>query len=428
MSDDCSTSGSQRPQADGAAIAPDAVAAAGELAARIDQLQADQGDFITAELAHLRELSLLNRMSDALTMRRTPAQVLEETVREAVSMAGTNQVWLIEPDGKGQIHRVHDGSGAVVAPTSLPAEARDLCARAFAETSAGPLTLPTYDPLAPEGLFLGVPMATAEHLMGLLVVAQTDLAAATGSEWQRLLQSLLHQAAIACENAKLFETIGSMILDVVVAMALAIESRDPYTGGHVQRVTGYAVRLAEAAGLDQATLGRVRLGGMLHDIGKVAVPDAILRKPGRLEPDEFKIMQTHAAVGHQIISPIPQLAPVANIVRHHHERWDGRGYPDGLAGAGIDPLARIAAIADTFDAMTSDRPYRKGLPFATARAEIAKNSGSQFDPNMALLLTKITDAELTHAAEELHLWCSGDRTASARNFLGFLDIDRPKVK
>jgi HD-GYP domain-containing protein (c-di-GMP phosphodiesterase class II) len=119
---------------------------------------------------------------------------------------------------------------------------------------------------------------------------------------------------------------------------------------------------------------------------------------------------------------------VANIVRHHHERWDGKGYPDGLAGTGIDPLARIAAIAVTFDAMTSDRPYRKGLSFATARAEIAKNSGSQFDPDMALLLTRITDAELIQSAQELHVWCSGDRTASTRNFLGFLDIDRPKVK
>jgi hypothetical protein len=408
--------------------APDPTAGAADPAPLIQQLQAQQNDFIAAELTHLRELALLNRMSDALALRRTHQQVLEETAREAMALTGSTCAWLIEPDSQGRISTVRDASAAIVAADALPAEVRDLCTRLFADPAAGSVTLPTYDPTAPEGLFLGMPMATAEHLMAVVVVGYTDLTAATSSERQRLLQSLLHQAAIACENAKLFETIGSMIVDVVVAMAQAIESRDPYTGGHVQRVTGYAVEIAQHAGLDEATLSKLRLGGMLHDIGKVAVPDAILRKPGKLDPAEWAVMQSHAAVGHQIIRPIPQLAPVAGIVRHHHERWDGKGYPDRLAGAAIDYLARVTAIADTFDAMTSDRPYRKGLTFAIARAEIAKGSGTQFDPDLAGVLTQVTDGQLRASAQRAEAWCAGNRPVSSRHFLGFLDIDRPKIK
>jgi HD-GYP domain-containing protein (c-di-GMP phosphodiesterase class II) len=123
--------------------------------------------------------------------------------------------------------------------------------------------------------------------------------------------------------------------------------------------------------------------GTLHDVGKIGVPDAVLQKPGRLEPEEFRLMQTHSVLGEQIVSRVPQLAELLSGVRHHHERYDGRGYPDGLAGEAIPKIARYLAVADTFDAMTSDRPYRKGLPVETALAEIEANAGTQFDPMLA---------------------------------------------
>src|SRR5262249_35784715 len=124
-------------------------------------------------------------------------------------------------------------------------------------------------------------------------------------------------------------------------------------------------------------------GTPLHDIGKIGIDDAILRKPEKLTNEEFDIMKTHTTLGAEIIQTIPDLRPVLPIVRSHHERWDGRGYPDNLGGAAISPLARVVALADAFDAMTSDRPYRKGMPASVAFAEIEKQAGKQFDPAFA---------------------------------------------
>jgi HD-GYP domain-containing protein (c-di-GMP phosphodiesterase class II) len=123
--------------------------------------------------------------------------------------------------------------------------------------------------------------------------------------------------------------------------------------------------------------------GTLHDVGKIGVPDAILKKPARLDDDEFAMMQTHTVLGEVIVRKAPQLAFALPGVRHHHERWDGQGYPDQISGEDIPFMARILALADTFDAMTSDRPYRKGLPLEVALGEIEKNAGTQFDPELA---------------------------------------------
>ena len=145
----------------------------------------------------------------------------------------------------------------------------------------------------------------------------------------------------------------------------------------------YAEMLGRQLNLPSGDLRWIRLGTPLHDIGKIGIDDAILRKPGPLTADEFKIMQTHTVKGATILGTIPDLAPVIPIVRSHHERWDGKGYPDGLVGPGIPRLARVVAVADTFDAMTSDRPYRKGLAAEVAFAEVEKQSGKQFDPECA---------------------------------------------
>jgi HD-GYP domain-containing protein (c-di-GMP phosphodiesterase class II) len=128
---------------------------------------------------------------------------------------------------------------------------------------------------------------------------------------------------------------------------------------------------------------RVFRAGTLHDVGKIGVPDSILKKPGRLEPEEARIMETHPVLGEAIVAKVPQLKDLLPGVRHHHERWDGAGYPDGLAGEAIPLIARLIALADTYDAMTSDRPYRKGLPVEVALTEISRSSGIQFEPALA---------------------------------------------
>ena len=138
--------------------------------------------------------------------------------------------------------------------------------------------------------------------------------------------------------------------------------------------------LAKVVGLSETEIDLIFTTGTLHDVGKIGVPDAVLKKPGRLDDEERAIMETHPVLGEVIVKKAPQLAATLPGVRSHHERWDGKGYPDRLAGDDIPLLARILALADTFDAMTSDRPYRKGLTFETALEEVEKCSGTQFDP------------------------------------------------
>ena len=172
-------------------------------------------------------------------------------------------------------------------------------------------------------------------------------------------------------------------LATIQALAAAVDAKDPYTQGHSQRVADYATSLARHVGASQAEQDLIHITGTLHDVGKIGVPDAILKKPGRLDDEERAVMETHPVLGEVIVRKAPQLAATLPGVRHHHERWDGKGYPDALKGEAIPLIARYLALADTFDAMTSDRPYRKGLPLEVALAEIHKGAGTQFDPALA---------------------------------------------
>src|SRR6266851_4558535 len=173
-----------------------------------------------------------------------------------------------------------------------------------------------------------------------------------------------------------------LFLSTITTLAQAIELRDQYTGAHSARVTHYSLLLAQKLSLPQRELELLRIGTPLHDLGKIAIADSILRNPDRLTPEEYKIMQTHTIKGDAIISMIPDLHEIRPIVRSHHERWDGRGYPDGLAGDQIPLLARIVAVANAFDAMTSNAPYhpdRKGRPPEVAFAEVGRQADHQFD-------------------------------------------------
>ena len=168
----------------------------------------------------------------------------------------------------------------------------------------------------------------------------------------------------------------------VRALANAVEARDAYTGRHAERVAAYGLAIATAAGVDPVDSPEMEFGFLLHDVGKVAVPDAILFKPAELTPAEETVMRTHPVVGWEILREIEFLGPAKLVVRHHHERWDGDGYPDRLHGDDIPILARVFAVADTLDALTTDRPYRPATDFGAARAEIESVSGTQFDPEV----------------------------------------------
>jgi ribonuclease P protein subunit RPR2 len=183
----------------------------------------------------------------------------------------------------------------------------------------------------------------------------------------------------------------------VLALANAVEARDAYTGRHAQRVAAYGLRIARAAGV--AVDPQVEFGFLLHDVGKVAVPDAILFKPGPLTPEEFALMTAHPTIGSEILRHIDFLDDAKTVVRHHHERWDGIGYPDGLAGEAIPVHARVFAVADALDALTTDRPYREAVGWAAARATIHEASGTQFDPGIVAAYDTIPDDAFERIAE-----------------------------
>jgi len=190
--------------------------------------------------------------------------------------------------------------------------------------------------------------------------------------------------SLAFESAQqVQEKQQAMFIQTVIAFSQVIELRDPYTAGHAQRVTDYALLLAEAMGLSETDHELLRIGVPLHDIGKIGIDDAILRKREPLTSEEVEHMKSHTIKGAALIQTLPGLDIVLPIVRNHHERWDGRGYPDQLAQDKIPLLARLMAVVDTFDAMTTDRPYRAGLPIDEALAEIESGAGSQFDPECA---------------------------------------------
>lgn len=210
----------------------------------------------------------------------------------------------------------------------------------------------------------------------------------------QLADALAAHASAGIECAMLLRKQRELFLNTIMVLAQMVELRDEYTGGHTQRVTKYALALAEYMGLPTGQIELIRLGTPLHDIGKIGIPDEVLRKPGKLTAGEFATMQSHTTLGAEYLANIPELLPIIPIVRHHHERWDGTGYPDRLGKTDIPQLARIVAVADAFDAMTSDRPYhpnKKGRPPAEAFAEVERQAGRQFDPECAKAFLDIRD-------------------------------------
>lgn len=230
---------------------------------------------------------------------------------------------------------------------------------------------------------LVVPQVSRGRPIGALQLLNSTDGAAFDDDDLRRMELFAGPLAHALANARLYRSLERTFVESVTALAEAVERRDPYTGGHLRRVVAYSLLLGRELGLEPAALEEIRLGATLHDIGKIAVPDAILGKPAALTPEEVEVMRRHPVDGAEIVGRIASLAPVLPIVRSHHERIDGRGYPDGLAGDEIPLAVRIVAVADTYDAVTTSRPYRPGLSPERAAAEIAGDAGSRLCPRVA---------------------------------------------
>jgi len=190
---------------------------------------------------------------------------------------------------------------------------------------------------------------------------------------------------------KLLGEQGGVLLTSLQMMAQAVDLKDPYTSNHSQRVSRYAVRLARGMGLPEDEVERIRVGGLMHDIGKIGISGRIIRKPGKLTSEEQALMRRHSSVSAEIIEHLEILGESARMVRHHHENYDGTGYPDGLKGEEIPLGSRIIFVGDAFDALVTDRPYRKGASRDEALAVIQKHAGTQFDKTVVDTLQRISD-------------------------------------
>lgn len=235
-----------------------------------------------------------------------------------------------------------------------------------------------------------VPMLVGNKAVGAFwILSKSKDDQSKDEEHLNLVSLVANQTAVALERAGLVQDLIESYDRTLDALATALDARDKETEGHSRRVVAYTLAIANELGVPEEQLPTIQRGALLHDIGKIGVPDAILHKPGKLTQEEFEIIKTHPAVGKQILEGIPQLEDAAEIVYTHHERWQGQGYPVGLKGLDIPLGSRIFGIADTFDAITSDRPYRLALSYEYAVKEISDGKGTQFDPEIVEAFLRI---------------------------------------
>ncbi len=245
---------------------------------------------------------------------------------------------------------------------------------------------------------ISVPLISSKKVIGVLNVSRKIGSGPYHDSDVEFLSVLCGQAAIAIENAKLFGQIRAKEgelraanFDSIKALAEALESKDAYTRGHSDRAEEFALAVGEMVGIAPERMEYLRYAAILHDIGKIGVPDAILNKPASLIPKEYDIMKTHPEKGAEIVRQIKYLAPVVPLVQHHHENWDGSGYPLGVSGEAIPLESRIVAVLDAYDAMTSDRCYRKAPGLKFALEELRRFSGTQFDPRVVEAFLKVVE-------------------------------------
>ena len=238
---------------------------------------------------------------------------------------------------------------------------------------------------------LAMPLSTQDRILGAVhLYDKRSTEVSPGRQFTaadlRLVALMVQQTLIGVENAMLYEGMRDIFLRATLALANAVDAKDPYTRGHSERVVQYSEQVARAMGLTERDVEITRMSAVLHDIGKIAIPDDILRKPGRLTGPEYEVIKSHPARGEAIVMPMAELGPLLAGIRRHHERYGGGGYPDGIAGEEIPLYARVICVADAYDAMTSARLYRPARSRKEALEEVRRCSGEQFDPEMASCL------------------------------------------
>jgi putative nucleotidyltransferase with HDIG domain len=347
------------------------------------------------------QLLALLRAGHHLAHTENEEELLKSVLHDAVGVLDAQRGAIVLADGPGGSLRLRamvsgraEPSAALAGrePPARPCFSQSMAQRSFSQgesvlcqSAAEDPELATARSIADGamGSVLCVVLRTPRHQLGVLHLDRAPWQKAFTRDDLCLADALAVHVSAGIESSQLLRKQRELFLNIITGLAQTVELRDEYTGGHTARVTNYTLLLAQEVGVTADELELLRIGTPLHDIGKIGIDDAILRKPGKLTPEEFEAMKQHTVKGAAILQTFPDLHAIIPIARSHHERWDGRGYPDGTAGEATPFLARIVAVADAFDAMTSDRPYRPGMPAEVGFAEVAKLSGRQFDPRCA---------------------------------------------
>jgi response regulator RpfG family c-di-GMP phosphodiesterase len=354
---------------------------------------------LTEELARRQAgVEAISRIGEVALQGLEPslfaAKVLEYTMQ---SLRCDGALMLLRDQG-GQFNASRTGEASLVGQilALLHASFGDVVKTGGRETFV--LTKPEH---GFEGLAALVP--GVGDAMGILCVGRSAENGAFLPDEKALLLGYAQTTAVALQKILLREHLERNLIDTISSFVIALESKDPYLKGHSARVSLYSGELATVMGVAPADVVLMSRAGMLHDLGKLVIMDNILRKPRQLTEEEFELIRTHPVVGDKILKPLRFLACEAKAVRHHHERYDGKGYPDGLKGDDIPLIARVVTVADAFDAMTSDRPYRSKRPLATAMEEIVRGAGTQFDPLAADAFSTIPLPRLEQISRHLDL-------------------------
>lgn len=368
---------------------------------------------LSIELADsYEELSLLYKFTGNMTVDGDPRALIADAARELQQTSAVSwlSIQIIDDDP-----RLKELSGSVFIAGQSGCDLdcmRDLGKRLMrdvAERSSPRI----YDDAAaqvshmPAGLCSQLLVAPLRleggKLLGLIVAGDKTESEQMSSEDAKLCDSLGKGLTIFLENLMLYEDTQDMFLGTLHALTSAIDAKDSYTCGHSKRVALMSRQIAQAAGLDDHTVERVYIAGLVHDVGKIGVPEAVLCKPGKLDDAEFALIKQHPEIGAKILQDIRQMNDLIPGVLYHHERWDGRGYPHKLAGRNIPLFGRIIALADAFDAMSSNRTYRQSMDLNRVLGEIEKNRGTQFDPRLGDLLLKLDFTAFNDMLEEHQL-------------------------
>jgi HD-GYP domain-containing protein (c-di-GMP phosphodiesterase class II) len=354
---------------------------------RIAVLQGEL-DSLSGQLSDTyEELTLIYQISSGMRVNRSVEDFFLQACTDMIDVMGVRAAGYAVADASGRVE-TSAIFGSLALDTHAVAELQADLLRQFHDSARVVLNNDLGNHAAfgclagKAGQIVAVPIQRQDKVLGVLFCLD-KLEADFTTQDSKLLTSIANETAIYLENSSLFSDARGMMMGLMHALTSAVDAKDTYTCGHSQRVALFGREIATRAGLSESQVERIYMAGLLHDVGKIGVSEEVLRKPGKLTDEEFTQMKQHVEIGARILKDVRQIDDLIPGVLYHHERYDGKGYPHNLAAQDIPLVARILCVADCFDAMTSNRTYRKALPIEVALMEIRRCAGTQFDPLLA---------------------------------------------